>query len=221
MGGIGPQATMDFEQRVHRACQALVPQAINAGYPPMVVYYCRFEPWAGRDGENRNRPNPRLLEAAEIVGRAADFVVITSNATHRFAPHIAEVSGREVLSMIDAVLGQVREQGWTRVGVLGFGEPLVYTEQLEPLGIAYETIDGQLRDNLDAAIPRLMEGREDDEARRAARDAVEELRSRGVDAIVLGCTEIPFLLGDDAEAPDLVDPLRLLVDAAVARATAG
>ena len=82
-----------------------------------------------------------------------------------------------------------------------------------------ETIDGDLRERLDAAIPKLMEGREDDEARRAAHDAVDELRSRGVDAIILGCTEIPFLLGADAEAPDLVDPLRLLVDVTVARAT--
>src|ERR687886_749068 len=111
IGGIGPQATMDFEQRVHRACQALVPQSVNSGYPPMVVYYCRFEPWAGRNGDERDRPNPRLVEAA-----------------------------RDVVSMIDAVLAHVREREYARLGLLGFGEPLIYMEQLDRVGTPYETI---------------------------------------------------------------------------------
>ena len=44
LGGIGPQATMDFEARVHFAAQRLVPQRENSGYPPMVVYYHRHPP---------------------------------------------------------------------------------------------------------------------------------------------------------------------------------
>jgi aspartate/glutamate racemase len=41
-----------------------------------------------------------------------------------------------------------------------------------------------------------------------------------VDGVVLGCTEIPLLLGEEAEAADLVSPLALLADAAVRRAIA-
>jgi aspartate/glutamate racemase len=36
-----------------------------------------------------------------------------------------------------------------------------------------------------------------------------------VDGVVLGCTEIPLLLGEDAEAEDLVSPAALLAEAAV------
>jgi aspartate racemase len=42
LGGLGPQATMDFEQRIHRVAQQLIPPLGNSGYPPMVVYYCRI-----------------------------------------------------------------------------------------------------------------------------------------------------------------------------------
>ncbi len=31
LGGIGPQATMDFEARVHRVAQRLIPQRLNGG----------------------------------------------------------------------------------------------------------------------------------------------------------------------------------------------
>ena len=54
----------------------------------------------------------------------------------------------------------------------------------------------------------------------AARTAVQTLRALPVDGVVLGCTEIPLLLGEDAEAKDLVSPLALLAEAAVRRAIA-
>jgi aspartate racemase len=60
-----------------------------------------------------------------------------------------------------------------------------------------------------------MEGREAKEHTEAARAAVDELRARGANAVVLGCTEIPLLLGDEAEAPDLINPAALLAEAAV------
>jgi aspartate/glutamate racemase len=49
---------------------------------------------------------------------------------------------------------------------------------------------------------------------------VATLRAVPVDGVVLGCTEIPLLLGEDAEARDLVSPLTLLAEAAVRRAIA-
>src|SRR5262245_2321628 len=38
LGGLGPRATMDFEARLHRMGQRLIPANQNRGYPPMVVY---------------------------------------------------------------------------------------------------------------------------------------------------------------------------------------
>ena len=44
LGGISPQATIDFETRVHRCAQRLVPAHWNSGYPPMVSWYHRRPP---------------------------------------------------------------------------------------------------------------------------------------------------------------------------------
>lgn len=43
--------------------------------------------------------------------------------------------------------------------------------------------------------------------------AVDGLRRRGVDGIILGCTEMLLILGEDADAPDLINPAPLLADA--------
>lgn len=55
-------------------------------------------------------------------------------------------------------------------------------------------------------------------ARRYARDAVERLRSRRVEGVILGCTEIPLLLREQAEAADLLNPAEILAQAAARRA---
>jgi aspartate racemase len=218
LGGIGPQATMDFETRVHRVAQRLIPPSRNAGYPPMVVHYCRHPPVLLTDEgtpQQPLRPDPRLLEAARNLGSLADFLVITSNGVHKLQAEIERAAGRRVLSMVEATLKEVQRRHWKRVGALALGEPLIYSEPLRQLGIACEAVDARTRDTLDGAIFRVMEGRDDAEAVAIARSAVAALRSRRVDGVILGCTEIPFLLREDAGAADLINPLQLLAEAAV------
>lgn len=82
------------------------------------------------------------------------------------------------------------------MGVRTLGDPLIYTRPLEHLGTACETADAGQRSALDGAIFRVMEG-------------------RAVAGVVLGCTEIPLLLGESADAADLINPAQLLAEAAV------
>ena len=209
---------MDFEARTHRVAQRLIPPSGNGGYPLMVVYYYRFVPFVTAEDGSRVlplRPDPRLVEAAARIGSMADFIVITSNFLHVFQADIERAAGCEVLSMVDITLAHVGLSGWERVGVLGFGDPLVYTAPLTAMGLVSETVAGGVRTTLDNAIHKVMEGREDQDSFRAAREAVAELRARRVDGIILGCTEIPFLLGDEGVAADLLNPLQLIADAAV------
>jgi aspartate racemase len=116
--------------------------------------------------------------------------------------------------MIEATLEEVRRRGWKKVGVLGFPDLAapIYTKPLERTGMVCELIDTELQSDLNADIQALMEGRPD---HGAAHRALEVLRARGVDGIIPGCTEIPLLLGDAMNAPDLVNPVQLLVEAAV------
>lgn len=48
LGGLGPQATMDFEARMHTVAQQLIAQYGNSGYPPIVVYCLVPDPKTGK-----------------------------------------------------------------------------------------------------------------------------------------------------------------------------
>jgi aspartate racemase len=223
LGGFGPQATMDFEQRVHHVAQQLLPPQRNGGYPPMVVHYSRHPPVVLDSDGLPHRPiqlDPRLLAAARSLGQLADFLVITSNGLHALQADLEQAADRPLLSMVEATLAEVARRGWRRVGVLTYITPQVYAQPLEQRGYEWQGIDAELQLPLDAAIMAVMEGRADAWAHEHARRAVAALRARSVDGIILGCTEIPFLLHDQLQDPDLLNPIELLAEAAVRHAIA-
>jgi aspartate racemase len=219
LGGISAQATMDFEARVHRVAQRLIPQDWNRGYPPMVVWYHRRIPLRVDDDGRPIVPreiDPPMLEAARWLGRVADFLAMPCNSAHVGVRQLAEAAGCPVLDMTGVALDDVARRGWRRVGVLGFaGAPALYLDPLRARGIRCETVDAHVQARLDAAIRAVAEGREDESNRAATRAAVEALRAAGADGVVLGCTELPLLLDDKRDAPALVDPAALLAEAAV------
>jgi aspartate racemase len=220
LGGFGPQATMDFEQRAHRVAQQLIPPHRNSGYPPMVVHYARHPPvLLDEHGETRRpiQPDPRLLKAAHALGQLADFLVVISNGLHAMQPALEQAADRPILSMIEVTLAEVARRGWQRVGVLTYITPLVYAQALEQRGLQWEGIEQALQTPLDEAIMAVMEGQAGAQNEHARR-AVAALRARAVDGIILGCTEIPFLLPGDLETPDLLNPTALLAEASVRHA---
>jgi aspartate racemase len=221
LGGLGPQATMDFEARVHKVAQKLIPQRENSGYPPMVVYYWRLPPMIFDQGGKPVTPfqvHPELLQATQQLGKLADFMVITANGPYLFIDELALAAGREVLNLIDLTLAEVEKRGWKKVGVLGLGEPRIYLKPLEEKGIECITLQRELRDRLDQAIFKVMEGSDGEAERSVTIEAIDFLRGEGVEGIIPGCTEIPLLLREEMEAEDLVNPAQLLAEAAVKNA---
>ena len=219
LGGIGPQATIDFEARVHAVSQRLIPQQGNTGYPPMMVWYHRGFPVRRDEAGQPLAPfeaEPALLDAVRELGKWADFLAMPCNTAHNVRRELEAAAGCPILDMIGVTVADVARRRWTRVGVLGFrSAPPILLAALEAKGIAGETIGPELQRPLDAAISALMEGRDGKPEADAARAAVASFRARGLEGTILGCTEIPLLLGAESDAEDLVNPAALLAEAAV------
>jgi len=221
LGGMGPQATIDFEDRLHRVAQRLLPMHANQGYPPMVTVSVRHAPVLV---DARGKPSspltldPRFLELVRRFGEWADLLVCPANTPHFFVDEIIAASGCEMISIIDVTVAELRRRGAERVGLTGLGIPQVYSERLAAEGFEVATASPDQVAALDEAILCLMEGNTTEAHRASARAAVDAVRAQEVDATILGCTEIPLILGDGADAEDFVNPGQLLAEAAVHRA---
>ncbi len=96
LGGLGPQATMDFEARLHAVSQQIIPRHMNRGYPPLLVRYHRDSPFLLAHDERPFmplQPDPQLFQAAQELGQFADFLVIPSNAPHLLREDLERAAG--------------------------------------------------------------------------------------------------------------------------------
>ncbi|MGD8376088.1 MAG: amino acid racemase [Acidobacteriota bacterium] len=221
LGGLGPQATMDFEARLHAEARRVLEPRMNQGYPPLITLYLRHPPVLLDDEGRARQPltlDPRVLDAAARLGSWADLLAIPSNTPHLFLDEIAAAAGCEIVSIVDVTIEELQRRGCARAGLVGLGIPDVYRQRLGPEGIDLVTAPEAARARLDEAILRLMEGREEEADRDAARAAVAAARDGGTEAVILGCTEIPLLLGEEADRPELVNPAALLARETVRRA---
>lgn len=221
LGGIGPQATMDFEARLHAVSQRRIPQHLNEGYPPLVSVYMRHPPVRLDSNKRPVRPlelDPRLLKTATRLGQWADLIVMPCNTPHVFIDEIRRAAGCEVLSIVDVTVEELKRRAAWPMGLLGLGVPQVHAERYEAEGFEVLVAPPEKRDPLDDAIFAVIEGAVNESHCRVAADAVAFLRDAGSRATVLGCTEIPLLLGEAAGEADLINPAQLLAEAAVRRA---
>jgi aspartate racemase len=148
-----------------------------------------------------------LARAARALEQAgADFIVLCTNTMHKVAPAIERAITIPLLHIADPTARQIRNDGHTRVGLLGTlftMEQSFYSERLEQQGL--EVITPCPDDG--AAVHRIIYeelclGQVLPESRAVYQKVMTRLTEQGAQAIILGCTEISLLVGPaDASIP--------------------
>lgn len=224
LGGLGPEATLDFFAKVLRRTPAANDQEHlhliidnDPGVPD------RNDAVAGRGPS----PAPRLAAMARrLEGAGADFLVMVCNAAHAFQDAIVEAVAIPFVSIIDetveATLARVPE---TRcVGVLAAEGALdagLYQRAFRTRGVTALVPEGDDRVRFMDLMYAIKRGDKGAEVARGMLDLARALREAGAEALVAGCTEVPLVLTQDAlddaalELP-LVASTDALVEATVA-----
>lgn len=163
-----------------------------------------------------------LASARKLADIGADFAICPDNTIHEAFERVAAESPIPWLHIAEVVGRQAQSQGYKTLAVTGTKYLMtgpVYRDALKTLGIACEIPGETDRARINAIIfGELVNGVLKEESRRYFNHVIKELKDRGCDAVVLGCTEIPLLVQpNDCPLPTL-DSTRLLARAALARA---
>lgn len=162
----------------------------------------------------------RLCEEAALVERAgADCLVVATNTMHFAADRIAAAISIPMLHIVDVTARHIVAAGVPRVGLLGTAftmEQPFYRERLETFGLEVLVPDAGEREALHRIIfDELVEGAVHDASRDTLAAMIARLAERGAEGVILGCTEIMLLIGqDDVDLP-LFDTTTLHARAAV------
>jgi aspartate racemase len=144
----------------------------------------------------------RALEAA-----GASFLVLCTNTMHKVASSIEAAVSLPLLHIADPTAHKIRQAGHSVVGLLGTRftmEQDFYRDRLvERHGLKVLVPHLEDREIIHRVIyEELCLGVVKPESRSEYRRIMGDLAARGAQAIILGCTEISLLVGEqDAETP--------------------
>jgi aspartate racemase len=124
-----------------------------------------------------------------------------------------------VISLLDVLAEAIHAQELKTVGLLGTQfvmERTFYRDELTRHGIEALTPAAYDRLYVNRVIyEELVAGQIRDESRAEFRQIIGRLQERGAEGIILGCTEIPLLIGpDDVDLP-VFDTMALHAEAAL------
>ena len=197
LGGMGPDATVDFMSKVIAASSAEKDQ----DHAHMIVDHNPKVP--NRQAAILNGgedPGPALAEmVARLESAGADFLVMPCNTAHVFRNNVTAVASIPFLSIIDATIAAIADQcpEAKAVGVLATDGCLranVYQEAMAEQGIEAILPGEQEIGELVGIIEQIKSGDQSAAVATNMAGLANALVERGAQAVIAGCTEIPLVL---------------------------
>lgn len=163
-----------------------------------------------------------MADAASRAERGgAELLIICSNTMHKLADDIAGQTGIPLLHIADAAAEEIKALGLGKVGLLGtrftMEGDFYRTRIREKHGIDVIIPDAADRETVHAVIyEELVLGVINPVSRRRFQEIIGRLAAAGAQGVILGCTEIPLLVGQQDSALPLFDTTRIHARRAVA-----
>lgn len=191
IGGMGPQATIQFCQRIVDLTDAHSDQE----HIPMLILNDTEMPdrTAALLSGDREPVYRRLLsDARGLEDWGASAIAVTCNTAHAFLPPIQDQIRVPVVHMIEETAKTLEAMGCRRVGILGTDGTLktgLYHAALARRGIEALSPSPEAQTGVMSIIyDEIKRGLRGSEEKFAAAD--RELRDKGCERIVLACTEL-------------------------------
>ena len=221
LGGMGPDATVDFMSKVIAATSARRDQdhvRMLVDHNPGVPDRQRAILGGAED------PAPALAAmAARLEAAGADLLVIPCNTAYVFRDAVAAATSIPLLSIVDVTVAEVtrRVPGIEAVGVLATAGCLaggVYQRALAAAGIDAGMPSEDELDVLMQLVYAIKGGQHDQASGPAMARLADALHERGAEAVIAGCTEIPLVLGQQMLSVPWISSTDALARATVAQA---
>ncbi len=167
-----------------------------------------------------------MLDAArrlEAVG--ADLLLICTNTMHRMASDVQSAVRIPLIHIADPTAERIVAAGLRKVGLLGTAftmEQDFFKERLtERYGLEVIVPDEEDRATVHRIIyDELVAGRIEFSSREAYRAVIARLVGAGAQAVILGCTEIMLLVGQEDSPVPIFDTTAIHAAAALDQALA-
>lgn len=201
IGGTGPESTLVYYREINRRLDELTEQKCM---PEIVIESVDFrKAWRYVEKRENDLLGTYLADKARLLAEAgAEIIALTSVTMHSVYDDVCVKTHLPLVNMPKAVAKKAVEQGYKKVGLLG----TLYTMEQNYMmnDLRNESVEVYVPDEDDRKLVarRILEELEvgvvKDSTRKEFQDIIRKVQSEhGIEAVVLGCTEIPLLLNQD------------------------
>ncbi len=206
IGGMSWESSAQYYTIINRAVRERLGAPHSAKILMHSLDFCVVERLQ-RAGEWRALGEMLGESARSLQAGGADLLIIATNTMHKLAPEVQAACDLPLLHIADPTAEAIKVQGFTKVGLLG----TAFTMEQDFYRGCLEDKHG-----LEVLIPRhadrvevhriiyeeLVNGSIREESREIHRAVIARLVDRGAEAVILSCTEIMLLVGqEDSEIP--------------------
>ena len=223
LGGMGPDATVDFMSKVIARTNTINKANGKAGadqdHIRMLIDHNpripnRHEAIKGV-GEDVGAYLADMATRLENAG--ADFLVMVCNTAHAFQADIQQAAKIPFVSIIDEVIAELKntQPQNTKVGLMaaqGCLDAELYQQALNEAG--FQLIvwsDAELAEFMDV-VYQIKGGNTDEQIEQAMLNLANTLIDKGAEVILAGCTEIPLVLHEDSLSVPMLSSTDILVN---------
>lgn len=158
--------------------------------------------------------------AQNLRNAGADVLLLGANTAHIVAERVAEAAGLPLIDIRVVTATAIQQQNLRKVALLGTAYTMqldFYKDKLSEFGIEAFTPKNKADINFieETLLHELGKGVIRQETKQAYVRIASELLERGAEGLVLGCTEIPLLLGQADFSVPVFNTTHIHVRAAV------
>jgi aspartate racemase len=206
LGGMTWHSTVDYYRLINGGVQARLGGSHSAELLLLSIDFVPIEKMQERgDWAGMGRVMGEWAKRLEDAG--ADGLVICTNTMHRLADDVARAIRIPIIHIADATAVAIKKAGMSTVALLGTRYTMeldFYRGRLEKehgLKVLIPEEPGRTLVH-DVIYKELTFGNLRDESRAGYVKVIEDLKRRGAQGVILGCTEIPLLVkGKDSPLP--------------------
>lgn len=222
LGGMSWESTMGYYRMINQGVNRALGELHSAR---TVLYSVDFEPISKlqHEGNWEGAAETLVRVAVSIQSAGADFLVICTNTMHKVAPQIEDAIDIPLLHIADGTAETLLENGIETVGLLGTSftmEQDFYRGRLEDkFGLNVIVPDKRDRDLVHRVIyDELCQGQIESDSKAEFFRIIDLLEGKGVEGVILGCTEIGMLIKQNDTGVRLFDTTVIHAGKAVERA---
>lgn len=204
IGGTSWHSTIEY----YRAINTQVSKKIgNASNPELILYSINID--IMRKQVEHDIQQKYLYVSKKLIKAGAEAILICANTPHMAVEFVQPKIKVPFLHIADATAWEAKKQNYTKLGLLGnkptMTKAFIKNRLINQHGFKiYIPKEKDILKSHHFVSKELTQGKFSQDAKDFFVNQIQQFKKKGVDAVILGCTELPMLLKEtQTELPTL------------------